>query len=44
MIFLNSDAASYVNGTNFIADGGFVTVMAHGQIDLNGQLQEAMAG
>jgi NAD(P)-dependent dehydrogenase (short-subunit alcohol dehydrogenase family) len=44
LIFLNSDAATYVNGTNFIADGGFVSALAHGQIDLDGLLKEAMAG
>ena len=44
LIFLNSDAASYVNGTNFIADGSFVSGLALGQIDLGTLLQEAVAG
>jgi NAD(P)-dependent dehydrogenase (short-subunit alcohol dehydrogenase family) len=44
LIFLNSDAATYINGCNFITDGGFVAGMAMGQIDLAGLLAEATAG
>lgn len=33
MVFLNSDAASYVAGHNLMADGGFLAGMMTGQID-----------
>lgn len=35
LVFLNSDAASYVNGVSFAVDGGFISGVATGQIDLS---------
>jgi NAD(P)-dependent dehydrogenase (short-subunit alcohol dehydrogenase family) len=42
LVFLNSDAASYVNGVAFAVDGGFMGGLATGQIDLNAMM--AVAG
>jgi NAD(P)-dependent dehydrogenase (short-subunit alcohol dehydrogenase family) len=41
LVFLNSDAASYVNGVAFPVDGGFMGAMATGQIDLSGMMGAA---
>ena len=38
MVFLNSDAATYVNGVPFPVDGGFTGGVTTGQIDLSGML------
>lgn len=35
LIFLNSDAASYINGHAFAVDGGFMGGLATGQIDMH---------
>lgn len=43
LIFLNSDAASYINGCNFITDAGFTSSLSTGQIDLDQLLKEASA-
>jgi len=44
LIFLNSDAASYVNGHVFNVDGGFVGAVMTGQLDLRAAAAKAMAG
>lgn len=36
LAFLGSEAASYVNGHDLLADGGFHAAMATGQVDLSG--------
>ena len=41
LVFLNSDAASYVNGVAFPVDGGFLGGVATGQIDLSAMMGSA---
>ncbi len=38
LIFLNSDAATYVNGVAFPVDGGFMGGIATGQVDLSAMM------
>ena len=38
VMFLNSDAASYVNGHVMEVDGGFMGALATGQIDLSAMM------
>ena len=42
LIFLGSDAASYINGHALNVDGGFVGAVATGQIDLQAELGKVM--
>ena len=41
LVFLNSDAATYVNGVAFPVDGGFMGGIATGQIDLRAMMKNA---
>jgi NAD(P)-dependent dehydrogenase (short-subunit alcohol dehydrogenase family) len=41
LVFLNSDAASYVNGVAFPVDGGFMGGIATGQVDLSAMMGKA---
>src|SRR5690606_19034948 len=43
LIFLNSDAASFINGHILNVDGGFVGGVMTGQIDIQGSIEKAMA-
>ena len=43
LLFLNSDAASYVNGVVLPADGGFMAGLATGQVDLSAMMGKAAA-
>ncbi|HTV96097.1 MAG TPA: coniferyl-alcohol dehydrogenase [Steroidobacteraceae bacterium] len=38
LVFLNSDAASYVNGVAFPVDGGFIGGVATGQVDVSAMM------
>ena len=40
MIFLNSRAASYVSGENFITDGGTVAALMTGNLSMSFDQQE----
>jgi NAD(P)-dependent dehydrogenase (short-subunit alcohol dehydrogenase family) len=42
LVFLNSDAASYVNGVAFPVDGGFIGGVATGQVDLSAMMAGAV--
>ena len=41
LVFLNSAAASYINGVAMPVDGGFMGAMATGQIDLSALMPAA---
>ena len=40
LVFLNSDAATFITGLNLIIDGGFVAGMMTGKIDLDAILSQ----
>lgn len=44
LIFLNSDAATYINGHALNVDGGFVGGVTSGQIDIQALLAQVMGG
>jgi NAD(P)-dependent dehydrogenase (short-subunit alcohol dehydrogenase family) len=41
LVFLNSDAASYVNGVAFPVDGGFIGGVSTGQVDISAMMAGA---
>jgi len=43
-VFLNSDAASYITGTNVYADGGFSAGMLTSRLDFGVLMGETPAG
>jgi len=44
VVFLNSDAANYITGTNVYADGGFSAGMLTGRLDFSALMGETTAG
>jgi NAD(P)-dependent dehydrogenase (short-subunit alcohol dehydrogenase family) len=44
VVFLNSDAANYITGTNVYADGGFSAGMLTGRLDFSVLMGETPAG